>query len=111
MVAYAVNVADDIEVKELVTYKKLFMHQPEGFMIQDKEDHVFLLKKSLYGLKQFPRQWYKRFGTFMAERGYTKSAYDSYGYHQRLVDGSHIYLLIYVDDMYKKEEPFFERVF
>ncbi|KAK3038265.1 hypothetical protein RJ639_029853 [Escallonia herrerae] len=36
--------------------EQIFMRQPEGFMIQDKEDHVCLLKKSLYGLKQSPRQ-------------------------------------------------------
>ncbi|KAK3033756.1 hypothetical protein RJ639_034198 [Escallonia herrerae] len=35
----------------------------------------------------------------MRERGYTKSAYDSCVYHQRLADGSHKYLLLYVDDL------------
>ncbi|KAK3040256.1 hypothetical protein RJ639_028171 [Escallonia herrerae] len=41
--------------------------------------------------------WHMRVGR-MSERGYTKSTYDSYVYHQRLADGSHIYLLLYVDD-------------
>ncbi|GJR45460.1 retrovirus-related pol polyprotein from transposon TNT 1-94 [Tanacetum coccineum] len=41
--------------------EKIYMRQPKGFMIQGKEDHACLLKKSLYGLKQSPRQWYKRF--------------------------------------------------
>ena len=31
--------------------EQIFMHQPEGFVIEDKEDHVCRLKKSLYGLK------------------------------------------------------------
>ncbi|KAK3010787.1 hypothetical protein RJ639_012601 [Escallonia herrerae] len=75
------------------------MHQPEGFVIQGKEDHVCLLKKSLNRLKQSPRQWYKRFDTFMAERGYTRNAYDSCVYYKRLADGSHMYLLLYVDDI------------
>ncbi|KAK3023850.1 hypothetical protein RJ639_044976 [Escallonia herrerae] len=34
---------------------QIFMRQPEGFMIQDKEDRVCLLKKFLHGLKQSPR--------------------------------------------------------
>lgn len=42
--------------------ERIYMHQPEGFIVQGKEDHVCLLKKSLYGLKQSPRQWYKRKG-------------------------------------------------
>ncbi|KAK2999324.1 hypothetical protein RJ639_022654 [Escallonia herrerae] len=56
-------------------------------------------KKSLNRLKQSPRQWYKRFDTFMAERGYTRNAYDSCVYYKRLADGSHMYLLLYVDDI------------
>ncbi|KAG8474748.1 hypothetical protein CXB51_031715 [Gossypium anomalum] len=39
----------------------IYMQQPEGFTVFRKEDYVCLLKKSLYGLKQSPRQWYKRF--------------------------------------------------
>ncbi|KAG8496742.1 hypothetical protein CXB51_007919 [Gossypium anomalum] len=49
----------------------IYMQQPEGFTISEKEDYVCLLKKSLYGLKQSPRQ----------------------------CDGSFAYLLLYVDDM------------
>ncbi|KAG8481529.1 hypothetical protein CXB51_026324 [Gossypium anomalum] len=37
----------------------IYMQQPEGFTVSEKEDYVCLLKKSLYGLKQSPRQWYK----------------------------------------------------
>jgi len=31
--------------------EQIFMHQPEGFVIEGKENHVCRLKKSLYGLK------------------------------------------------------------
>lgn len=75
------------------------MQQPEGFVAHGKEDHVFLLKKSLYGLKQSPRQWYKRFDSFMVSHRLTKSQYDSCVYFRGLHDGSFVYLLIYVDDM------------
>lgn len=57
--------------------ERIYMHQPEGFIVQGKEDHVCLLKKSLYGLKQSPRQWYKWFDTFMVGHGYTRGNYDS----------------------------------
>ncbi|KAL3514410.1 hypothetical protein ACH5RR_027127 [Cinchona calisaya] len=79
--------------------EQIYMKQPEGFKIEEKEDHVCLLKKSLYGLKQSPRQWYKRFDSFMLGHGYSRSMYDSCVYFQKLTDGSFIYLLLYVDDM------------
>ena len=35
--------------------EQLLIKQPEGFEHKGKEDHVCLLHKSLYGLKQSPR--------------------------------------------------------
>ena len=52
--------------------EKIYMSQPEGFLGSNK-DHVCLLKKSLYGLKQSPRQWYKRFDSFMTSHGYIRN--------------------------------------
>ncbi|KAK1693822.1 hypothetical protein QYE76_010519 [Lolium multiflorum] len=40
--------------------EEIYMDQPEGFVVSGKEDLVCKLKRSLYGLKQSPRQWYKR---------------------------------------------------
>ena len=46
------------------------MTQLEGFIKKGDENKVCLLKRSLYGLKQSPRQWYKRFDTFIMENGF-----------------------------------------
>lgn len=77
----------------------IYMRQPKGFEAKGKEDLVCELKKSLYGLKQSPRQWYKKFDTFMGRQGFTRSDYDPCVYFKKLGDGSLIYLLLYVDDM------------
>ena len=70
------------------------MDQPEGFIVPGKEKFVCKLKRSLYGLKkQSPRQWYKRFDSFMIAHGFKRSAYDSCVYI-KFVDGSPIYLLL-----------------
>jgi hypothetical protein len=75
----------------------IYMDQPEGFIVPVKEDYVCRLKKSLYGLKQSPRQWYKRFDSFMLSKGFQRSQYDSCVY-LKFVNGSPTYLLLYVDD-------------
>ena len=56
-----------------------------------------LLTKSLYGLKQSPRQWYKRFDSFMIKARYNRCEYDSCVYFKQNDDPT--YLLLYVDDM------------
>jgi hypothetical protein len=78
--------------------EEIYMEQPEGFIEPGKEAFVCKLKKSLYGLKQSPRQWYKRFDSFMMLNEFKRSDFDSCVYI-KFVDGSPIYLLLYVDDM------------
>jgi hypothetical protein len=72
------------------------MDQPEGFVVPGKEDYVCKLKKSLYGLKQSPRQWYKSLDSFMLSNGFQRSQYDSCVY-LKFVNESPTYLLLYVD--------------
>ena len=71
------------------------MQQPEGF-VEDRR--VCLLQKSLYGLKQSPRQWYKKFDDFLMRMEFRRCSYDScvyiWGEEEDLV-----YLLLYVDDI------------
>jgi hypothetical protein len=52
----------------------IYMDRPKGFVVPRKEDHVCRLKKSLYGLKQSSRQWYKMFDSFMISNCFHKSA-------------------------------------
>ncbi|GJR75321.1 retrovirus-related pol polyprotein from transposon TNT 1-94 [Tanacetum coccineum] len=79
--------------------KEIYMVQPEGFKVARKEHEVCKLHKSLYGLKQSPRQWYKQFNKFMMESKYKRSKYDHCVYLKKLQDGSFVYLILYVDDM------------
>ena len=79
--------------------KEIYIQQSERFIVPGKEDYVCRLKKFLYVLKQSPRQWYKRFDSFMVGHGYSRSSYDNCVYFQKTSDGSFIYLLLYVDDM------------
>ncbi|KAM2659837.1 hypothetical protein EV2_022338 [Malus domestica] len=79
--------------------EEIYMCQPDGYTVKGKENLFCKLKKSLYGLKQSPRQWYLRFDKFMRGQHYSRSQYDHCVYFKNLQDVSFIYLLIYVDDM------------
>jgi hypothetical protein len=57
------------------------------------------LKKSFYGLKQSPRQWYLKFDRFMTEQSYSRCYSDHCVYFKRIENGSYIILLLYVDGM------------
>lgn len=70
-----------------------------GFVEKGNEHKVCLLQRSLYGLKQSPRQWYKRFDEFMLKNSYNRCNFDHCVYFKDLQENLYIYLLIYVDDM------------
>ena len=52
--------------------EEIYMTQPDSFHVPGKENQVYKLKKSLYGLKQSPRQWYKRFDSYMVKLVYSE---------------------------------------
>ncbi|OAE33937.1 hypothetical protein AXG93_1952s1130 [Marchantia polymorpha subsp. ruderalis] len=64
MVAHQKLELEQLDVKTTFLHgemeEEIYMNEPEGFQVPGKEDYVCKLKRSLYGLKQSPRQWYKR---------------------------------------------------
>ena len=94
---------DQMDVKTAFLHgnleEEILMAQPEGFIEEGTEDMVCLLKKSLYGLKQSPRQWYLKFDEFMLNHNFSRSEYDNCVYFRKLNSGDQISLLLYVDDM------------
>jgi hypothetical protein len=77
----------------------IYMEKLEGFVQIHNKKFVCKLKKSLYGMRQSPRQWYKKFDSFMMSHNYTRSEYDHFVYFQKLNNGILIILVLYVDDM------------
>jgi hypothetical protein len=66
--------------------------------VKGKKELVCKLKKSLYGLKQSPRMFYKKIDTYMLGIGFTKRKYDHCVYF-KLIGDHLIYLVLYVGDM------------
>ena len=79
--------------------EEVYVVQLEGFEVKGKEHMVCRLKKSLYGLMQAPRQWYKKFDSFMVGHEYTKINANHCVYVKKFPDVKFLILLLYVDDM------------
>lgn len=78
--------------------EEIFIEQPDGYVVKDKEDYVYLLKKALYGLKQAPRAWYDRMDTHLLQLGFSRSQNEATLYVKSC--GNHFLIVsIYVDDM------------
>ncbi|KAE8681667.1 GDSL esterase/lipase [Hibiscus syriacus] len=98
-VSKIVPASKETDVDSPMVEKESDEEEPDGFKVTEKEKMVCKLEKLLYGLKQSPRQWYKRFDKFMIGQKYTRSKYDHCVYLRKLQDGSYIYLLLYIDDI------------
>jgi len=68
----------------------------KGFGVKGKENFVCRLRKSLYGLKQALRQWYRKFDSFMMDHGYDKTSFDHYVFVKKFPNEKYIILLLYM---------------
>lgn len=75
------------------------MEQLKGFMKFGIEDTVYLLKRSLYSLKQSLRQWYKRLDDYILSIDFSRCSFDYCIYFSKTKKGNYAYLLMYVDYM------------
>ena len=66
------------------------MTQPKGYIDPKSSDYACLLKRSLYGLKQSPKQWYLRFDEFTVTHGYLRCSFDVRVYNRVVKSGNYI---------------------
>jgi Reverse transcriptase (RNA-dependent DNA polymerase) len=76
----------------------VYMHQPEGFAIEGKEDFVCKLNKGVYGLKQSGRVWYQTLRAELEKLGFKSGQADQTVYFQRHDNGDFKIAGWYVDD-------------
>ena len=103
-IAVSLNLeSEQLDVNTIFLYgdleEEFYIKQHEGFVIKGKENLLCRLKKSLYGLKEAPRPWYKKFDSFMLDYGYNRTISDNCVFFKKFSYGDLIILLLYVDDM------------
>jgi len=79
--------------------EEIYMRIPPGFEIESTRGKVWKLKKSLYGLKQSPRVWFKRFSDTIIQLEYKQGLSDHTLFTKVEVDGRKTILIVYVDDI------------
>jgi hypothetical protein len=73
--------------------EEIYMTQPDGFVVKGQEDKVCKLLKSLYGLKQTPKQWHEKFDVTLISAGFSVNDADRCVYYHHGGSGSHIMLI------------------
>ena len=72
---------------------EIYVKAPKGYY---ETNQVFKLRKSLYGLKQSPRNWYMHLGRLLTQEGFHQSEIDPCLFTG---NDTSTYVLIYVDDI------------
>ncbi|CAL8176390.1 unnamed protein product [Prunus armeniaca] len=81
-----------------VLHEEVYVDQPPGFVIKNREDGVYRLKKALYGLKQAPRAWYEEINSYFEKAGFKTSLSEATLY-VKFAESGILIVSLYVDDI------------
>jgi len=105
LLSYAVNngiILDQTDVKSAflngVISEEVLVKQPPSFEDLKYPDHVYNLKKSLYGLKKAPSAWYDRLSNFLIKNDFKRGQVDTTLF-RRTLEKDILVVQIYVDDI------------
>jgi hypothetical protein len=76
--------------------ENVYMAQPKGFAMKEKEHMRCHMRKSIYGLKQSSSQWYLMFNETIQSFGFKENEEDNYIY-VKFRSEKFIFLILYVD--------------
>jgi len=78
--------------------EEIYMDQFDGFVSKGQEGMVCKSLKSLYGLKQVPKQWHEKFDRTLTSAGFVANEADKCVYY-RFGGVEGVILYLYVDDI------------
>jgi len=78
--------------------KRLIGNNPRGLMSKALKTKVYKLVKSLYGLKQALKQWYKKIDKIMLANEFIINKVDKYVYIKN-IDKCYVIIGFYMDEM------------
>jgi len=78
--------------------EKFYMTQPGGCVVLGQKEKVCKLLKSLYGLKQTPKQWHEKLDNVLLSEGFSTNDVDKYEC-SKSENNECVIICLYVDDM------------
>jgi transposase InsO family protein len=98
MLDYEIDTTDVVTAFLLPILKEeVYIKIPDGYIVKDQLTKFLRLRKTLYGLKQSPYMWNKEISDYLISIGFTQFITDRCIF-VGTVQGSKIYILLYVDD-------------
>ncbi|GKA37214.1 zinc finger, CCHC-type containing protein [Tanacetum coccineum] len=79
--------------------EEVYMNHPQGFIMPGNENKVCKLIKSLYEVKQTPKQCHQKFNEVIMSSGYLLNQADKCVYTKFDEFGQRVIICLYVDDM------------
>ncbi|GJT52185.1 putative reverse transcriptase domain-containing protein [Tanacetum coccineum] len=79
--------------------EEVYMNQPQGFIMHGNENNMCKLIKSVYRLKQAPKQWHQKFDKVVLSSGRLLNQADKCVYRKLDKFGKGVIICLYVDDM------------
>jgi hypothetical protein len=76
--------------------EEIYMDQPDRFVSKGQEGMVCKLLKSLYGIKQAPKQWHEKFDRTLTSAGFVMNEADKCVYY-RYGGAEGVILCLYVE--------------
>ena len=78
--------------------EEVYVEQPKGFQDPRYPNHVYRLRKALYGLNQAPKAWHERLTSYLLNKGFMRRGADRTLFIRRN-DEVLLVAQIYVDDI------------
>jgi len=79
--------------------EEVYMKMPPGFEEGENKGKVCKLNRSLYGLKQSPRAWFKKFSSTLIKFGYKQGEANHTLFTKHANNGKMVVLIVHVDDI------------
>ncbi|GKB26996.1 retrovirus-related pol polyprotein from transposon TNT 1-94 [Tanacetum coccineum] len=79
--------------------EKVYVEQPQGYVIPGAEHKVYRLKKALYGLKQAPRAWFSKIDAYFSVQGFERCSSEPTLFVKTGKNAEVLIVSLYVDDL------------